>query len=1003
MAGDEAGFDEETVRRIIDTPPSLSSSSSSRPHKIRKTAQTHEARERSSISALLSQHQTQSPSQIQTQIQTQSRSQPQTQWQQTQQSQQRTHGAAGDSNEHLREGLASSRKGGEANTDTETALHGGREDSIPSSENVLRVLLEEPLTTTTKTTTPPTMDQKISCELCKTRKVKCDRAEPACSWCARHNRQCVYLKRQTPGSRTRINAELEAKVNRIDSLLRALGRRVEEHISHDHAGGFVGAGPGSVTTTNNNPGSNNGDGVSPSLGSPTAAGSSIFRPDDDHNQTPVSLPPPMTSSSSGGMLWQSSSAGHGAPESSVNDYDDDETVAGGIGGSTQRGLGLQRYSPSSSTAMFRAPNKTSGAELPPHDMLYTLVDLFFKHCNTWCPILDRKTIFGTFFGATSLEEPDRVLLHAIVATTLRFSKDARLTPEAREYYHATSSQVVRLYAMDHITVPALRALVIISLDAFGTASGPRAWNMLAMVAQSVKQLGLCDEVSVYLSTGATGTAPLPTSSQDMTSSQDAQSQMPLQPPQPTQQPGAIHQSKPDSWIEDEGRRRLCWVVYLLDRYATVCAATTTASGGASSFLLEDHAMRRFLPCSYDLFSKNVPVETRSSTDGLDDGLVDVGITNNSNSNNNNNNISTPSSSVPPSASLESASSMANRAENLGSFSYHCKLLRILSRIHDFLREPVDIAASADMARWRNTYQALDATLDGWLRGLPSEFSKISALCHSDPASRVSNWFMLHSAYVTAVVRLHAPVAYPTARSTLFLPSQYAVQRCLSAVHSLADIARDLREANGLDLLGPPFAFSLWVAARVLLVHASTVDATNSSSVHGVLVDGRIDFFIETLRHVGRHWAVANNYAATLARVVQRGRQGEITFANMRRSAYDLLALTATTRQSGAEPMSTQVTSLCELDNIDVFAFFVYPRIEDEMAKLAQQQYSAPQHQMHQQPHHYSSYQHPQQQQQQQQQQQVPSINNNHMNSALRTPMGSMGMLPGSPHRGSSVF
>ncbi|CAK7272669.1 hypothetical protein SEPCBS119000_005246 [Sporothrix epigloea] len=983
MAGDRANLVE----------PGRTDLPSSRPHKIRKTAETHEPEARPYISAL-GQHPTQSQAQIEAQHPAQSQAQ-------------RTHERS--SNEPiLHEG-----QGGQCNTDTDTptaAIPEGRQDSIPSSENVLRVLLEDTTTTSKTTVTPPAMDQKISCELCKTRKVKCDRAEPACSWCARHNRQCVYLKRQPPGSRTRINAELEAKVNRIDSLLRALGRRVEEHISRDHVGGFVGGGPDGAASNNAAGSSHTGDGLSPSLCSPTAADSSIFRPDDEHNQTPVSLPPPpMTSSSSGGMLWPgSSSAGHGAPETSYNDFDDDETVAGG-GGAIRHGHGLQRYSTSSSTAMFQAPNKTPAAELPPNDMLYTLVDLFFKHCNTWCPILDRKTIFGTFFGATSLEEPDRVLLHAIVATTLRFSKDARLTPEARDYYHATSSQVVRLYAMDHMTVPALRALVIVSLDAFGTASGPRAWNMLAMVAQSVKQLGLCDEVSVYLSTGAMGTAPpLPNSSYDSPFQATRAQPLSQQQQLPAQQPGPIHQSKPDSWIEDEGRRRLCWVVYLLDRYATVCAATATASGGGGSFLLEDHVMRRFLPCSYDLFSKNVPVDTRPSA-GLDEGTADRGlasINNNnntnthSNTNNTNNNTSnssssssTPLPSLAAPTSLESAPSATERAENLGSFSYHCKLLRILSRIHDFLREPIDIAASADMARWRNTYQALDATLDGWLRALPSEFSKISALCHSDPASRVSNWFMLHSAYVTAVVRLHAPVAYPTARSTLFLPSQYAVQRCLSAVHSLADIARDLREANGLDLLGPPFAFSLWVAARVLLVHASTVDATNSSSVHGVLVDGRIDFFIETLRHVGRHWAVANNYAATLARVVQRGRQGEITFANMRRSAYDLLALTATARQSGAEPMSTQFTSLCELDNIDVFAFFVYPRIEDEMAKLSQQTYAAQQqHAPHQQSYH-SLYQH----------QQMPMINSSHMNNVLRTPMSSMSMLPGSPLRGSSGF
>ncbi|KJR88025.1 C6 transcription factor [Sporothrix schenckii 1099-18] len=919
----------------------------------------------------------------------------------------------------------------EAATSSEAAISNedGNRSRIPSSEDLdldpdLDSLDQdqshrkgEGVPTTTPRKRTRDMDQKISCELCKTRKVKCDRAEPACSWCARHNRQCVYLKRQTPGSRTRINAELEAKVNRIDSLLRALGRRVEEHISQDHAADFerrsaaAGSGRGA-------PGSSNDDGVSPSLGSPTAAGSSIFRGGDDdahsnansgtpnastgnsnsngnsngnnnNNQTPgaVALPPPMTSSGMS-MIWQSGGA----------DYDDDASTL--AGGGLQPYQSQHRYAPPSTP--FRTP-KPPTAELPPNDMLYTLVDLFFKHCNTWCPILDRKTIFGTFFGATSLEEPDRVLLHAIVATTLRFSKDARLTPEAREYYHTSSSQVVRLYAMDHITVPALRALVIVSLDEFGTSSGPRAWNLLAMVAQNVRQLGLCDEVSVYL-------APSPVDLEQQQQQQQQQQQAAgdsdtnaLSSPGPR----PIHQSKPDSWIEDEGRRRLCWVVYLLDRYATVCAATTTSlTGAGGGFLLDDAAMHRFLPCSYDLFSRNVPVETRSSYVWSDLGSEYAAA------------AGTPHMPhmphMPPSTPLsETASSMANKAEHLGSFSYHCKLLRILSRIHDFLRQPVDINSSADMARWRNTYQALDATLDGWLRGLPSEFSKISALCHSDPASRVANWFMLHSAYVTAVVRLHAPAAYPTARSTLFMPSQYAVQRCLSAVHSLADIARDLREANGLDLLGPPFAFSLWIAARVLLVHASVQEAPGQSAVGGLGGVGsgggngsaaqpldshaRIDFFIETLRHVGRHWAVANHYAATLARVAQRGRQGQITFSNMRRSAYDLLALTSTSRQSGAEPMSTQVTSLCELDNIDVFSFFVYPRMVDDddgsttarasMSASVMAPSMAPS---------------------------MSSLGNTSnpgssigglgMNNVLRTPMPpSVSMLPGSPHRGSSVF
>jgi hypothetical protein len=71
------------------------------------------------------------------------------------------------------------------------------------------------------------------------------------------------------------------------------------------------------------------------------------------------------------------------------------------------------------------------------------------------------------------------------------------------------------------------------------------------------------------------------------------------------------------------------------------------------------------------------------------------------------------------------------------------------------------------------------------------------------------------------------------------------------------------EADGLDLLGPPFAFSLWVAARLLLVHAATV---------GCAVDPQIEFLIETLNHVGQYWELANNYAKVLTRAVQMGRQ-----------------------------------------------------------------------------------------------------------------------------------
>lgn len=98
-------------------------------------------------------------------------------------------------------------------------------------------------------------------------------------------------------------------------------------------------------------------------------------------------------------------------------------------------------------------------DFPPYDLLYALTDQFFKHINTWCPILHRRTTLDSLFGPASLEEADRILLHAIVATTLRFSTDSRLNEQSRERYHNVSKQKVLLYGLENSSVKALQALV----------------------------------------------------------------------------------------------------------------------------------------------------------------------------------------------------------------------------------------------------------------------------------------------------------------------------------------------------------------------------------------------------------------------------------------------------------------------------------------------------------------------------------------------------------------
>lgn len=268
-------------------------------------------------------------------------------------------------------------------------------------------------------------------------------------------------------------------------------------------------------------------------------------------------------------------------------------------------------------------------DLPPYDMLYNLVDLYFKHINTWCPVLHRKTTLNSLFGTSSLEDADRALLHAIVATTVRFSTDPRLTPESKQRYHDSSKQRVLLFGLEHSSVKALQAQVILALDLCGESNGPPAWNLLALITRSAVQLGLSVEATSRLVS-------------------------PQIPSIYTLRATVL--PEPSSWIEDESRRRLFWMIYVLDRYATI----TTAF----DFALDDKEIDRKLPCRDDLFSRDTPVETRWIRGN------------------------------------EKPERGVDKPENLGSFSYYIEIISILSRIHQFLKNPIDISAPDEVEKWQ---------------------------------------------------------------------------------------------------------------------------------------------------------------------------------------------------------------------------------------------------------------------------------------------------------------
>ncbi|OAL54190.1 hypothetical protein IQ07DRAFT_629291 [Pyrenochaeta sp. DS3sAY3a] len=690
----------------------------------------------------------------------------------------------------------------------------------------------------------------VSCETCKSRKVKCDRQTPACGWCLKNHSACIYLPRKKPGLRAGYGRELEARLDKLESIIAQQQSQINQ-LSHNQ-----------IATS----------GPSPQEIAAFRSPPVIQTPHVPRPETALFLQKPTSTFPSQNAIQNQFGGGvtdnRSTPSITGNGYDDMQNGMGSLHRDSYSSYTNDQFHPAMSRALGQ-----SDADFPPYDLLYGLVDLFFKHIYPWCPILHRQTTLNSLFGDTTLDEADRIILHAVVATTVRFSTDQRLTPEKRERYHQNSKEKVLLYGIENSSVKSLQALVILALDVVGCSNGPPGWNLLALITRSVVQLGLSME------TYSPAVAPQYASIYTLR---------------------AIVLPEPKDWIEEESRRRLFWMIYVLDRYATVATAF--------EFALDENEIDRRLPCRDDMYARNIPVETRWFH-----------------------------------TSTRSDYSM-NRPENMGAFSYYVEILGLLSRVHKFLKKPVDITSLSDVEKWQAEYRELDNALEQWKYNLPQEFGN-SARIFAKPGmnqSLNSGLVMLHAAFHTTVIRLHSSAAYPTHRSPIFTPSFSASQRCLSAVENITALCACVRDNALLSKLGPPFAFSLWVAARVLLVHGSTIDHR---------VDTSINLLVSTLQEFGQYWEVGIRYASLLSRVLSEYQESQQTptgmngervtpstvkiLADMRRCAFDLdflisrqPKLNSNARLPSVTPARTPAPN--ELEYLDVFDFFNMPRLPVSM-------------------------------------------------------------------------
>jgi len=452
-----------------------------------------------------------------------------------------------------------------------------------------------------------------------------------------------------------------------------------------------------------------------------------------------------------------------------------------------------------SSGMRTSPSiKSFDPGLPPDDVLYHLIDLYFAQVQPGCPILHRQTLMDSYFNTPISEQQreDIILLYAICAAALRFSTDRRLDVDYKAEFKNNAKQKVIFNALENPSIQSLRAMVIIVLDVVGSTNGPSGWGLLALTTRMAVHLGLNTEPSnspAFLMSGAGKELP----SISMW--------------------GVGMVPEPKDWIEQEGRRRLFWMVYILDIY--------TSLGTSLDLTLDENEIERLLPCLDELWDRNQPTTTRWFR--------------------------------PPARQVDNSVSNINA---LSSFSFLIEILGLLGRIHRFLRKTIDINNLSDVGVWQRKYRTLDKALTTWKYSLPMQYNNLTRALNMGSSSNAVDpgCALLHAAYNTAVIRLHSVAAYPTNRSQIFGPSYSAGQRCLSAVENIAALTRIALENNMLCQLGSTFAFTLWVSARLLLVHAST-------AVYPMVPDIRL--FLGSLHEMGRIYETAERYASILQRVL----------------------------------------------------------------------------------------------------------------------------------------
>ena len=303
--------------------------------------------------------------------------------------------------------------------------------------------------------------------------------------------------------------------------------------------------------------------------------------------------------------------------------------------------------------------------LPSKSVIDLVIVQYFATIHHWIPMLHEGRFRARLQDINELVHLT-TLLHALTAITLRHIdlEQTDLDLDAVDEQIQTSTDIVKLHALENISVENCQALIMLCWDRMGCGDWSKAWSILGSLTRTVDYL-------------------------QMTVEPDASQAHPLLAPVTL-----LNASK--SHAEAEERKRVFWHIFLLDRLCAMCC-------GWSTTFSSDNVSRQ-LPCNGGIWRRGEDATTpyflmwEKSQAKMGHSvayLPTYQTTTNSRTVNNN------SPGVPQGVDIS----------NLGAVAYRIESTESLSRVSSFfLQQHVNFEDKREISDWLTRFKELDLRL-----------------------------------------------------------------------------------------------------------------------------------------------------------------------------------------------------------------------------------------------------------------------------------------------------